>query len=207
MRRAFVGKCSPPLIIEREMQTAGYIGRIELIWRVLVALAEAQPMHRKNPWILCLLLSAEACGGEPQPQAASTASTASASADAARQLQRMVINDIAIEANVIRTQDLDASVTQRYGIQRKDDTAMLLLTVRGPDGNAVLADGLQLQARVGDLQNVPQPLPLRRLHVDGYIDYVATIPIKTSSTLRLEVNARQGNARATMRFTRDFAPN
>ena len=150
------------------------------------------------------------CGGEPAPATvAATAisnSGAIATADAARQLQRVQINDLSITATVVPTLDLDASVTKRYGIERKQGLAMLLLTVRNAAGDAADDAGLQLQARAGSLVQAPQPVPLRRLGIDGYTDYVASVPMSAPGTLRVEVDAQKAGSRAQMRFARDFAP-
>lgn len=167
-------------------------------------------MTLKCSLLICAVATVlAACGNSPTPHVAANmadVTNANASADAARQLQRIQMNSLTIEATVVPTLDLDASVTQRYAIPRNQDTAMLLLTVRNATGDATDDAGLQLQARAGTLEQAPQPVQLRRLAIDGYTDYVASIPMRAPGTLRVEVDAQRSGSRAQMRFTRDFAP-
>lgn len=152
--------------------------------------------------LACLLFAAIApgCGGSPQPARASAASS----------MQEAVARsgDVTIRANVVPTASLDAGVARRYGIERTDRTAMLLVSVRrGPDGLDTSMPA-QVLAKASDLRGRASLVEMRELRSSGgLLDYVGTVEFDAPDTLRFDVQVtRQDGATSSMQFVRDFHP-
>lgn len=122
--------------------------------------------------------------------------------------------DVTVRANVVRTDLLNEAMARGYGIAREEDTVLLMVSVRrGPDGQDV-AIPAKVEATVTDLQGRRRPLALRELRTDvpgasppqALIDYIGTTGVAAPDTLRFDLAIeREGGARSTMQFTREFS--
>lgn len=121
--------------------------------------------------------------------------------------------DVTVRANVVRTALLNEAMARGYGIAHDEGTVLLMVSVRrGPDGQDV-AIPAKIDASVTDLQGRRRSLALRELRTDvpgaspaqALIDHVGTIEVTAPDTLRFDLSIeRDGGARSTMQFTREF---
>lgn len=148
--------------------------------------------------LLAALLLAAGCSREA-PVTASTSASSGASQQAEARL-----GDAVVHASVVQTSTLDAAIAQRYGLERSDRLAMLLVSVRRADGADGPVPDVRVEASAGPTGAAPQPVSLRELRVDGLVDRVGTVAIAPPETLQFELTLRYGGATSTMRFTRDF---
>ena len=144
--------------------------------------------------VLPLLLAG--CGGEPAPGAASSNATAEAQAR---------VGDVTVHATVVQTSTLDAAIAARYGLERSDRIALLLVSARR-DGDAPLPSSLKIDARVAAGSTAATAVALRPITIDGLVDHVGTVEIAPPETLRFDVVVTYGTASSTLQFTRDFYP-
>ena len=122
--------------------------------------------------------------------------------------------DVTVRANVVRTDLLNEAMARGYGIARDDGTVLLMVSVRrGPDGQDVSIPA-KIDATVADLQGRRRTIALRELRTEvpgasppqALIDYVGTTEVAAPDTLRFDLRVeREGGARSTMQFTREFA--
>ena len=140
-----------------------------------------------------------ACGEDARPQGTS------AQAAATQSVQALQLDELHLSARVIPTMQMEAAAADRYGIPRGEDVAMLLVLVRSAGGDAVADAGLQLNASVGELHVAPQPLPLQRLQVDAYVDYVGVIRASPPATLRITLEAARAGRQARIGFSHDLS--
>lgn len=125
------------------------------------------------------------------------------------------IGDVTIRTNVMRTANLNEAVARGYGIQRSDNTLMLLVSVRqGPDGQDVALPAT-VQASVANLHGQRRDIVMRELRTgdpgagpaQALIDYVGTVDVSPPDTLSFDLKiAREGAAPASMQFNREFTP-
>lgn len=117
------------------------------------------------------------------------------------------VGDITVRANVLPTASLGEAMAKQYGIAREDDRVMLLVSVRqGPDGQDTALPAT-IVAKVSNLQGQHRGIEMRELRTGDYVDYVGTTTVSPPDTLRFELEiVREGGARSTMMFSRDFAP-
>ena len=144
--------------------------------------------------LLPLLLAG--CGGEPAP------STASSNAAAEAQAR---VGDVTVHATVVQTSTLDAAIAARYGLDRSDRIALLLVSARR-DGDAPLPSSLKIDARVAAGSTAATAVALRPITIDGLVDHVGTVEIAPPETLRFDIVVTYGTASSTLQFTRDFYP-
>ena len=121
--------------------------------------------------------------------------------------------DVTVRANVVRTDLLNEAMARGYGITRDEGSVLLLVSVRrGPDGQDV-AIPAKIEASVTDLQGRRSTVALRELRTDvpgatppqTLIDYIGTTEVHAPDTLRFDLDIeREGAARSTMQFTREF---
>lgn len=149
--------------------------------------------------LLGLTIALGGCGANPQPTPARMASSPAPTHSA-------TLGEHVITAQVIPTRMLDASVTRRYGIDREEDRALLLITLRSAAGDAIAVDGLTLDAQAGELHASATPVPLRLLQVDGFTDYAGTLQATPPASLRIAIQAHLGDSRAELAFTHDWLP-
>lgn len=154
------------------------------------------------PLLLAIALSA--CGGGAPP-AASTAAP----------MQEAITRsgDVTVRASVLQTSTLDEAIARRYGIERSDGRAMLLVSVRrGPDGQETSVPA-QVLAKASDLRGRAQVVEMRELRSGGpdtggvLLDYVGTVELDPPDTLRFDVRVtREDGAASTLQFSREFHP-
>lgn len=139
------------------------------------------------------------CSGDPQPPRAATT--------AAPQSATLRVGDLTIRASAVPTSALDASVASQYGIQRDDDTALLLVALRqGAEAREVSVPA-QVRVTVTDLSGQRQDIPMRELRSGELLDYVGTIEVSPPDTLRFDLHiVREGGEVSNMQFTREFHP-
>lgn len=155
-------------------------------------------------WVAALALIG--CGGTPTSAipVAPPADTADAIA---------TVGDVSIRASVLQTSTLNASIARGYGIARDPNTVLLLVAVRqGPTAEATALPA-RITATVTDLSGRVRPIAMRELRTNdpgsaqALLDYVGMIETSLPDTLRFDlVIVREGGARSTMRFTREFFP-
>jgi hypothetical protein len=138
------------------------------------------------------------CSGDAPPATASAAATT--------QDAQARVGDIAVHASVMQTAALDEAIARQYGLERSERVAMLLVSVRR-DGDAPLPASLKLDARVSGADGTQaRPVTLRRMVVDGLVDYVGTVDIAPPESLRFDVKVTYDTASSTLQFGRDFYP-
>ncbi|MGY0505930.1 DUF4426 domain-containing protein [Luteimonas sp. e5] len=148
---------------------------------------------------LGLIALLAACQRTPAPQPA-----AAVTANAPGQAAEASLGGIRLQARLVRSSDLGAAMATRYRIERDDASWLLLLSPRDAQGDAVDTAGLQLEARAGGLAETPQPIELRAVEVEGFTDLIGVVRARAPQTLRVEIDARHGTARAEMRFSREL---
>lgn len=114
--------------------------------------------------------------------------------------------DVTIRASTVPTLQLGAAAADQYGIERDAGTILLLVGVRRG-----AAEHTSLPARVTasatDLLGRRQAIVLREVRSGGFIDYAGTATLSPPETLRFDVVVdRDGAARESLRFSRDFFP-
>lgn len=149
-------------------------------------------------WLLALAMavSLSACGPDrprginlPEPRMASA-----------------TLDGVVVEARVLAAGSLTEAMATRYGIDRSPESVLLLVTVRDPQGNAVSAEDVRLQAEAAALNAPLQPLALRRISVDGMTDAIATLPASPPTTLNFRLTIRHGGAGTQLAFAQDVQP-
>ena len=155
-------------------------------------------------FVLASLLALAGCGGDaPKP-----ARIIETPQDAVSRH-----GDVTVRANVVRTDLLNETMARGYGIARDENTLLLMVSVRrGPDGQDV-AIPAKIDASVTDLQGRRRSLALRELRTEvpgaspaqALIDYIGATDVSAPDTLRFDLSIeREGGARTTMQFTREF---
>ena len=154
---------------------------------------------RIAPTALLLALALAGCGREP--------STPAPAATAAPQEAISRIGDVTVRASVIQTSALSPAIAQQYGIARDERTVMLLVAVRrGPEAREISVPAT-ITAHATDLRGGRHALAMRELRSGDLLDYVGTVEVSLPDTLRFDVEiVREGGARSTMQFSRDFYP-
>lgn len=117
------------------------------------------------------------------------------------------IGDVTIRASVVQTSTLPEAVAMQYGIERSDRLALLLVAVRqGPEAQETALPAT-ITATAIDLRGRRQEIPMRELRTGDLLDYVGTAEIDLPDTVRFELTiVREGGARSTMQFSREFYP-
>ncbi|HSM11287.1 MAG TPA: DUF4426 domain-containing protein [Lysobacter sp.] len=147
--------------------------------------------------LLAVALTA-ACSGSPPPPRAAGGATQSATVRS---------GDVTIRASAVPTSTLGAAVAAEYGIQRGDDTVLLLVALRkGAEGQEVSIPA-QVRVTVTDLSGQRQDLPMRELRSGDLLDYIGTVDVSAPDTLRFDLQiVREGGEVSSMQFTREFHP-
>jgi len=161
------------------------------------------PFAVRAPSLARLLLPAMltvlvGCSGNPPPPRTATAAAQSATLHA---------GDLTIRASAVPTSTLAVSVADQYGIQRGDDTVLLLVALRqGPEGREESVPA-QVSVTVTDLSGQRQDVPMRELLSGDLLDYVGTLDVSAPDTLRFDLRiVREGGEVSNMQFTREFHP-
>jgi hypothetical protein len=149
---------------------------------------------------LAFALALAGCGNHASSSTTATATTGNAANDATATSQ-----GITLRASVVETADLQESVAHGYGIARRPNQALLLLTVRDAQGDN--ATPVSLQAMVSDLKGGTRPLPLREIDAGDFVDRIGLVPLSAPDTLTFEVRAQLApGSTSTVRLSRDFYP-
>lgn len=150
--------------------------------------------------IAFLVLALAACGGGSAPVPAATVPSA-------QQETVSRIGDITIRATALQTSTLAPEVASQYGIARDDRTIMLLVGVRQGSDAQETALPAHITATVTNLSGQRQAVALRELRSGDLLDYVGTVETSLPDTLRFDIDiVREGGARSTMQFSREFYP-
>lgn len=153
-------------------------------------------MRPTLPLLLAVLLTA--CGG----QAPAPATPASAQQEAVARS-----GDVTIRATAMPTASLSAEIAGRYGIERRDNTVMLLVGVRKGENAQETALPATITATATNLSGQRQSIALRELRSEGLLDYVGTVEVSLPDTLRFDlVVVPEGGASSTLQFSREFYP-
>lgn len=147
---------------------------------------------------LALLLAG--CGAAPPPAPAASGTDAQQEAVAR-------VGDVTMRASVVQTSTLDPAIARRYGIERSDRLAMLLVSLRrGPDG-ADSSLPARVEAKASDLRGRAMMIDMRELRSGELLDYVGTVEIDPPDTIRFDVRiSREDGATSSMQFSREFFP-
>lgn len=147
---------------------------------------------------LTAALAAACSGSPPPPRAATTGASQSAI---------LRTGNLTIRASAVPTSALGAAVASEYGIQRSDDTVLLLVALReGPEAREVSVPA-QVRVTVTDLSGQRQELPMRELRSGDLLDYIGTVDVSAPDTLRFDLQiVREGGKVSSMQFTREFHP-
>lgn len=145
---------------------------------------------------LCLALAA--CGGADKPKPARVLDQPQ---DAVAR-----IGDVTVRANAIPTGQLNPAMAKAYGIDRADDTVLLIVAVRqGPDGQDI-AVSAEVEATASTLQGQRTPIALREVRTGDLVDHVGTAQVVRPDTLTFDIAVkRDGKSLADLKLVRDFA--
>lgn len=136
-----------------------------------------------------------ACGGEA-PQPAQFVPPAPAVAE----LQGPLL----ARYTLLPTLALDAEVARRYGIERREGTALLLVALRRPEaGDELPAEG-EVRAQARDLAGRHQHVAMRRIESGDYVDHVGVVAVGRRDVVRVEVSVEADGRRQQFDFQRSF---
>ena len=144
--------------------------------------------------VLCLLLAA--CGDAvPEPVQPVPPPVATVELE----------GPLRVHYNLLPTLALGEAVAREYGVERRADTALLVIALRQPDadGQEVTAPG-QVQAEAVDLSGRRQAVALHPVTTGGYIDHVGTVKTAARDSLRVEVVVVTDAGRQGFDFQRNF---
>lgn len=107
--------------------------------------------------------------------------------------------------NLLPTLALGEAVAREYGVERRDDTALLVVALRraGNDGEEAVAEG-DVTAVVTDLSGRRQAVSLRQVATGDYIDHVGIVKTGPHDSLRVQVTAEVDGRRQPFEFQRNF---
>lgn len=142
---------------------------------------------------------AASCSRESAPPAA--ALTASPSATSTTTL-----GDATLQATAVAIANLNPSAATRYGLDRSHDGALLLVTLRDAEGNALAPGDMRLTATATVLPDPPKPLQLQPIVVDGMTDYVGVWAVRPPASVQFRVTAVRGGARVEIATSADLYP-
>lgn len=167
--------------------------------RLMVAMGRTHAIAAA--WMLAAMFTA-GCGRE-----SSTPSFSDSQANAAQQEAISRVGDVSIRASVAPTMRIGEAVAAQYGIERDEDSVLLLVGVRRGSAAQETAMPAQIIATVTDLRGVAQTLAMREVRNGELIDYVGIATVAPPDTLRFDlIVVREGGARSTMQFSRDIFP-
>ena len=156
-----------------------------------------QPRYASAFVLACMLA---ACNGPTTPPDAAVVQEATATQ-----------GDFTVRATTLQTSALSPAMAREYGLERSENTVMLLVMTRRLDNGQERAAAAQVKARVRDLRGRTHTLALRELRMQAggetLVDHVGVLDVSLPETLSfdIEVVPRGGNV-ITMQFTRDFVP-
>lgn len=120
--------------------------------------------------------------------------------------QQHETSDHTILYSVLPTDQLNAEVARRYGIDRSERQGLLTVIVRRKD--AAAGDPAVTARITGTVQNLlgePRPLRFEELRSQDATDYLATFPLRRPDTLRFTLDVTpEGGKAETVRLQREF---
>lgn len=144
---------------------------------------------------VALLAACDRGGPTPTPATLSTTTASTATVGGAT----LQISSVAIA-------NLDPAMAARYGFDPGHDGALLLVTLRDENGEAIAPADLQLTATASVLPDPPRPLELQRIEVGTMTDYVGVFPARPPASVQFRVTATRGGSRAEMTTTAELYP-
>ncbi len=145
-----------------------------------------------------LAFAVTACGGRESAVPAQAMQT-SASATT-------TVGGATLLASTMAVIDLNDAVARRYAIDRSGSGVLLLVTVRGADGNGIEPGNLRLDALAGALPDAPTLLALHPITTGGMTDYVGVFRASPPATVQFRISAVRNGARAELSTTAELYP-
>lgn len=152
------------------------------------------------PLLAALLLAG--CGGTSVPQPAGAQLAASASHATAT----ATAGDAVLQATALDIAQLDPAMAARYGLDARQQGALLLVTLRDANGDALAPDDLVLTATASVLPDPPRGLALQPIRVDGLTDYIGVFAARPPANVRFHLTATRHGARAEFDASADLYP-
>lgn len=161
-------------------------------------------MHQTRAPLLPALLLATllaGCGGSqaPTPAANATVSTGAG-------IRTATVGDATLQASAMAIAHLNEATAHRYGLDRHQDGALLVVTVRDADGNALPVGDLQLTATATVPPDPPRGLQLQPIQTDGLTDYIGVFAARPPASVQFRVTAIRNGARTEMTTTAELYP-
>ncbi len=150
-------------------------------------------------FLLPAMLALLAACGRSEPAPATLLSPAAATSVA-------TVGDATLQASAIAIANLNPAMAAHYGLDRNHDGALLLVTLRNADGNALPPDDLRITAMATVLPDPPKPLELQPLQVGDMTDYVGVFPAKPPASVQFRITAIRGGARTEFTTTAELYP-
>ncbi|GAB6196500.1 DUF4426 domain-containing protein [Lysobacter xanthus] len=145
-----------------------------------------------------LPLALAACNGSSAPTAATPQAARPSSAE-------VRIGDVVVTASVLQTSTLPEEVARRYGLERSDGLALLLVNAQTANGGPP-PSGLVIDATATPPDGRARAVDLREVEAGESLDRIGTVEIAPPETVRFDVNVRYGASSSTLQVTRDFYP-
>ena len=120
---------------------------------------------------------------------------------------RWPMGDYVVNANAVRTDFLAPAVAQKLGIERRDDRAVLTVSVQQDDGAGPVAKTVSADVNaVADSQGRRQTLGMQQRRVNGVTYYVGTMPIRNRQRVdfAVSVGPHGSDQTGTISFERVF---
>lgn len=135
------------------------------------------------------------CGGAaPAPQG-----------NAAQEPAVLQLGDLTLRASAVPTTLLGEAAARQYGVDRDPRNVLLVIGLRRARAGGEISLPARVEARATDLLGRGQPLALREVRSDGFIDYVGVARISPPETVRFDIRVEaDGAAPLELRFSRDF---
>lgn len=161
-------------------------------------------MHRTRASLVTLLLLATllaGCGGSQAPTPAANAMVSTGAG-----ISTATVDDATLQASAVAIANLNAAMATRYGLDGHQDGALLVVTVRDADGNALPVGDLQLTATATVLPDPPKGLQLQPIQVDGLTDYIGVFAARPPASVQFRVTAIRNGARTELTTTAELYP-
>jgi hypothetical protein len=142
--------------------------------------------------MLSLLMTTGGCSRPATPAPADGVLATSAN------LVRARADDAVFQASAMDVSRLDPAIAARYGLNPGRGGALLLVTLRDADGDALAPDDLVLTATASVLPDPPEALELQHLQVDGLNDYVGVFAARAPANVQFHVIATRHGRRAEL---------